>query len=340
MPWATKWACSRSRFECVSQWPARPRSCFSSPHANPAHRHLRLGGLGGGVERLQLELLHRFGLPQRQLDLSGRNLRRPERARLERFGLLDRQQRQQRNGILQRKLGERLRRVGRRQLGFDVTAPETFGRSLDRLKIFPLPTAVLLPGAVVPLHIFEPRYRKMVADALAGDRMLGLCMLEPGWEPDYHGRPRVRPLCGVGRIANEEKLPDGRFNIQLIGVARAEILEELPPEQPYRVVRARAPRELPASGREQSETLRQALWTLCSKLPEEAAVNLAHAGAVLEDPGALADVCCAALAMEAPVRQKVLEELSVPRRLQLALEVVGEALLQIHDEPDDGGQPN
>ena len=221
-----------------------------------------------------------------------------------------------------------------------MSGPESLGRSLERLKIFPLPTAVLLPGAVVPLHIFEPRYRKMVADALGSDRLLGLCMLEPGWEPDYHGRPRVRSICGIGRIANEEKLADGRYNLQLIGIGRAEILEELPPDEPYRVVRARQPREAVAAGPEQAETLRQALWALCAKLPEDAASNLAHAGAALKDPGALADICCAALAMEAPVRQKVLEELSVPKRLQLALGVVGEALLQVHDEPDDGGQPN
>src|SRR4051794_11957962 len=105
--------------------------------------------------------------------------------------------------------------------------------ALRQLKIFPLPTAVLLPGAVLPLHIFEPRYRKMVGDALATDRVLAMGMLDAGWEADYHGRPRVRPVVGVGRILEEERLADGRYNIQLVGVTRALIEEELPPDEPY-----------------------------------------------------------------------------------------------------------
>jgi Lon protease-like protein len=217
---------------------------------------------------------------------------------------------------------------------------ETLSRSLDRLKIFPLPTAVLLPGAVLPLHIFEPRYRKMVADALGSDRILAMSMLESGWEQDYHGRPRVRRICGVGRIAEEERLPDGRFNIQLVGVGRAEIVEELPPEEPYRVVRARLPREEPAEPTGLPETLRHALLSLCAAVPGEGAQGLAHAAAALKDPGELADICAAALVTEASVRQKVLEELAVTRRLQLALDVVGEALLRVKTEPSDGGALN
>ena len=213
---------------------------------------------------------------------------------------------------------------------------EALARSLDRLKIFPLPTAVLLPGAVLPLHIFEPRYRKMVADALAGDRMLAMSMLEPGWEQDYHGRPRVRRICGVGRIAQEEKLPDGRFNIQLVGVGRAEIVEELPPEEPYRIVRARMPPEEAPADLHLAETLRHALLSLCAAVTGEAAQELARAGGALKDPGDLADVCAASLCTEATIRQKVLEELAVGKRLQLALDVVGEALLKARSEPEGG----
>lgn len=214
------------------------------------------------------------------------------------------------------------------------------GRSLERLKIFPLPTAVLLPGAVLPLHIFEPRYRKMVSDALEGDRVIAMTMLESGWESDYHGRPRVKRICGVGRILEEERLPDGRFNIQLVGLARAEVLEELPPDEPYRIVRARFPAEVPPGDPALSETLRHALVSLCAALPGEASQALARAAGALKDPGELADICCAALAQDAPMRQQVLEELSVQVRLKLALDVVGEALLKVRTEPDDGGHLN
>ena len=61
------------------------------------------------------------------------------------------------------------------------------------IPIFPLPNAVLFPNVFLPLHIFEPRYREMVADALQGDRIIGMVLLRPGWEADYDGRPAIYP---------------------------------------------------------------------------------------------------------------------------------------------------
>ena len=63
----------------------------------------------------------------------------------------------------------------------------------ELLPLFPLPNVVLFPNVFLPLHIFEPRYREMVADALASDRMIGMVLLRPGWEHDYEGRPPVYP---------------------------------------------------------------------------------------------------------------------------------------------------
>ena len=216
----------------------------------------------------------------------------------------------------------------------DLAVPD---EALRRLKIFPLPTAVLLPGAVLPLHIFEPRYRKMVADALAGNRVIAMSMFEEGWESEYGGRPPVRKICGVGRIHDDQRLPDGRFNIQLVGVTRAEILEELNEDEPYRVVRARFPHEAPSLNPSATESLRHALVSLCALLPKEPSTGLARASATLTDSGALADLCVAALATEAPVRQRTLEALDVGARLTLALDVVGEAILRLRAESNDGG---
>ena len=86
------------------------------------------------------------------------------------------------------------------------------------IPIFPLPNAVLFPNVFLPLHIFEPRYREMVADALQGDRIIGMVLLRPGWEPDYDGRPAIYPIGCAGVITNAERLPDGRFNIVLRGM--------------------------------------------------------------------------------------------------------------------------
>src|SRR3954470_18907040 len=96
----------------------------------------------------------------------------------------------------------------------------------DLLPIFPLPNVVLFPNVFLALHIFEPRYREMVADAVASDRMIGMVLLRPGWEGDYEGRPPVYPIGCSGVITHVERLQDGRYNIVLRGLERFRILEE------------------------------------------------------------------------------------------------------------------
>jgi uncharacterized protein len=96
----------------------------------------------------------------------------------------------------------------------------------DLLPLFPLPTVVLFPNVFLPLHIFEARYRDMVAEALAGDRMIGMVLLKPGWERDYEGHPAVYPIGCSGVITHAERLPDDKYNIVLRGVERFRIVEE------------------------------------------------------------------------------------------------------------------
>ena len=96
----------------------------------------------------------------------------------------------------------------------------------DLLPIFPLPNVVLFPSVFLPLHIFEPRYREMVADAVASDRMIGMVLLRPGWQHEYDGCPPVYPVGCSGVITHVEPMPDGRYNIVLRGVERFRILEE------------------------------------------------------------------------------------------------------------------
>lgn len=94
------------------------------------------------------------------------------------------------------------------------------------IPIFPLSNVVLFPNVFLPLHIFEPRYREMVADALEGDRIIGMVLLRPGWEADYEGRPPVYPIGCAGVITNAAQLPDGRYNIVLQGLEKFRILSE------------------------------------------------------------------------------------------------------------------
>ena len=96
----------------------------------------------------------------------------------------------------------------------------------DLLPLFPLPNVVLFPNVFLPLHIFEPRYREMVADALASDRMIGMVLLKPGREDEYAGRPPIYALGCSGVITHAERLADGRYNIVLRGVERFRIIGE------------------------------------------------------------------------------------------------------------------
>ncbi len=97
------------------------------------------------------------------------------------------------------------------------------------LPIFPLPTVVLFPNVFLPLHIFEPRYRQMTADALAGDRLIGMVLLRPGHETDYEGRPPVYGTGCTGLITHAERMDDGRFNLVLRGLDKFTMLGEEDP---------------------------------------------------------------------------------------------------------------
>jgi len=92
----------------------------------------------------------------------------------------------------------------------------------DVLGVFALPRVVLFPGATLPLHVFEPRYRNLVRDALDGDRAFALALLKPGYEPYYEGTPDIYPIGCAGHIDDVVALPDGRFLLTLTGTHRVE----------------------------------------------------------------------------------------------------------------------
>ncbi len=107
------------------------------------------------------------------------------------------------------------------------------------IPLFPLPASVLFPRMPLPLHVFEPRYRKMVKDVLAAERLIGMTLLRPGWEDDYLRRPAVYPIGCAGEVHHYESLADGRYNVVLRGVSRFRVLDEHD-GQPYRVASIQA----------------------------------------------------------------------------------------------------
>jgi Lon protease-like protein len=142
------------------------------------------------------------------------------------------------------------------------------------IPIFPLPNVVLFPGLSRPLLIYEPRYRAMVADALKGDRIIGMVLLKPGFEADYDGRPPIYEIGCAGQIADYQELPDGRYMILLRGLVKFRVTSE-DQTRPYRVARVDAMPEVTkdtelaplSTSRERLASLLVAIVPLGSDLP-------------------------------------------------------------------------
>ena len=118
-----------------------------------------------------------------------------------------------------------------------VPAPVRGTDSLpETIPLFPLDDTFVFPNILLPLNIFEPRYRAMVADALKGDRVIGMVQLRPGYEANYEGRPAVFAIGCAGVITQFDQLPDGRYTILLRGLVKFRILSE-DQSRPYRLAR-------------------------------------------------------------------------------------------------------
>ena len=124
------------------------------------------------------------------------------------------------------------------------------------LPIFPLPNLVFFPNTRLPLHVFEPRYRQMVNDALDTDKRFGIILLRPGWERDYFGAPAVHTCGTIGTIEQAVPLEDGRFNILIRGDVRFRILDEVS-KVPYRTARVVAQ---PETQRDSDQSYVQREW--------------------------------------------------------------------------------
>jgi Lon protease-like protein len=184
--------------------------------------------------------------------------------------------------------------------------------------IFPLPDLTFFPHTFLPLHIFEARYRAMVTDALARDKRLAVAGLKPGYEPQYDGRPAVNSIAGVGRIVRWERLATGRYNILLQGECRARIDRELPSDTLYRIAAATPLGEVgaddPAAG-----ALAGRVKQRCLRILEAVGRSTAEFRESLEAvsaPGQLCDQVASAVIPRVGVRQALLEELDVRRRLE------------------------
>lgn len=193
------------------------------------------------------------------------------------------------------------------------------------LPIFPLPDVTLFPQTVLPLHVFEARYRAMIMDALARDRRLCVVQLRPGYERDYEGKPEIHAIAGAGEIVSWERLATGRYNILLKGEWRVRLEREVPSDTLYRLGVARRLNEVPPA-RDVSPSL-QRIRAACAELLVALKRPRDLLDSALADglpPGAVADRIASAVLPDAALRQALLETLEVADRLErLALALDG-----------------
>jgi uncharacterized protein len=197
--------------------------------------------------------------------------------------------------------------------------------------VFPLPGVVFFPRTILPLHVFESRYRAMVRDAVASDRRIAISLLKPGWETDYEGSPAFHEIGSVGRIEDLDPLPDGNFLLRLVGLRRVSF-GDVVKMRPYRVVRFRTLAEIEVD-ETAPETVAAKLDLLAShgcllreltsqdatgvvldeRIPYETAVNGA----------------CANLPVEPALRQALLEESDLRERQRRASAILNEVLARV-----------
>ncbi|HSE05393.1 MAG TPA: LON peptidase substrate-binding domain-containing protein [Methylomirabilota bacterium] len=202
------------------------------------------------------------------------------------------------------------------------------------LPIFPLPDLAFFPHTMLPLHVFEARYRAMVTDCLARDKRLAVVGLKPGYEAGYEGKPPVYPITGVGRIVQWERLATGRFNLLLRGECRARIDRELPTDTLYRMVAA-TPLEETGAARAGVPALADRVKARCRQILSavgRSGADLQATVEALEHPGELCDQVASALIPTPATRQALLEDLDVERRLERLAAALDDLLSQLTGE--------
>jgi uncharacterized protein len=206
---------------------------------------------------------------------------------------------------------------------------------LRALAIFPLPNATLFPGMALPLHVFEPRYRDLTRDALAGSKVLAVARLKPGFEANYAGRPPVFDVCGAGVIVDHVLRDDGRYDMLIRGVARVRILNEHPALQTYRLVNAELLSDSPSAPELAAafhERLRSLWPTLAPHLPEQAR-DLAAFTRGAEGAGMLSDWLAGSLFGDSELSQRLLTELDPVERMRIITDELQEIVARLSGRP-------
>jgi Lon protease-like protein len=192
-------------------------------------------------------------------------------------------------------------------------------------RLFPLPNLVFFPQVVQGLQIFEPRYRQLVADALASDQLIALVLLQPEVEAPPGQPPLIESVACLGQIVWYDSLPDGRFNLRLRGLHRIRILEEVPSNRLYRMARVEVIPEVAPTELKQLKQLRQQLAAALLPRYETDGPAQRQLQELFESDtplGQVCDVLSYALPLAIEVKQALLAESHVERRVAALIEAL------------------
>ncbi len=188
------------------------------------------------------------------------------------------------------------------------------------IAVFPLPGVVLFPGAVLPLHIFEPRYRAMTREALSSGGEIAMALLRPGLrsDPGASGPAPVHEIGCAGRMQNVQPLPDGRFLFELQGTTRVRF-ESWTQDNPWRIALCRElPEIVPDAGNAEARATERRLALAWQGV--QAALSNSEGPLALEQAGPLdltVNRICFALGLDPETRQKLLVESRIIERARV-----------------------
>jgi Lon protease-like protein len=186
---------------------------------------------------------------------------------------------------------------------------------------------VFFPKTLLPLHVYEPRYRALASEALEQDRIICTALLKPGWESDYYGSPEVYPVGCLGKIVQHQKLPDGRYNITLDGIAKVSIESSVRLE-PYRLVRVKPMEDDTAWARSQGAMEEAAeLMKLFREVHEGQAPSILLAEVLGQEmtPESILNTVALNLNAEPGVKEQLLEMDRLDLRYQAVLQILRNA---------------
>lgn len=201
----------------------------------------------------------------------------------------------------------------------DIGLPSSF---TNTVRLFPLPNVVFFPQVLLPLHIFEPRYRQMTADSLRDDRLIGMVLIQPGSETEHLGKPPLSQVACVGRILAEQKLAEGKYNLLLRGLERVRIVQEIDQTKQYRTAHVHVLQEHGQPEAHEETMLVDLMKRGVSRWLEQMGVEPKHKEKLFEhpySPNRLCDLLAFVLPLPMPFKQSLLEELDIRDRIRLLL---------------------